>query len=56
MPISSGVISLSKLRERLVRSVKYMRGEVKPEQFYTRIGTSDPLKFVAKGAEVNDEE
>jgi len=47
MPLSSGVISVAELRARLFRSVRYMRGEVKPEQFYTKTGTSDPLKFVA---------
>lgn len=56
MPLSSGVISLSKLRERLVRSVKYMKGEVKPEQFYTRQGTTDPLKFVNKRGEGGEDE
>lgn len=47
MPIASGVISLSELRNRLVRSVRYMKGEIKPEQFYTTPGSNDPLKFVS---------
>jgi len=55
MPITSGVIALSELSQRLFRSVKYLRGEIKPEQFYMTKKTSDPLKFVADHKEGDDE-
>ncbi|MBU0767582.1 MAG: conjugal transfer protein TraF [Proteobacteria bacterium] len=50
MRISSGVISLSKLKLRLYRSIRMMKNEILPEQWGTydfEKGTGgDPLKFV----------
>lgn len=50
LPVSSGVISLSKLKKRLYRSIRYMQGKTTPEQWdlyeYERNSGHDPLKFV----------
>ena len=50
MRISSGVISLSKLKLRLYRSIRMMKNEILPEQWGTydfeKGKGGDPLRFV----------
>ncbi|NVM20254.1 MAG: conjugal transfer protein TraF [Desulfobacterales bacterium] len=50
MPISVGVISLRDLNARIYRSIKFLRGEVTPEQWFIyefeKNAGSDPLKFI----------
>jgi len=50
MPISVGVISLRELNARVYRSIKFLRGEVTPEQWFIyefeKNAGSDPLKPV----------
>lgn len=50
MPISSGIIDLSTIKERVVRAIRFLKGEVDPQQYYLKDfqkGTGmDPLKFL----------
>ena len=51
MPISVGVVSLRELNTRIYRSIKLLRGEVTPEQWFIyefeKNAGSDPLKFLS---------
>ncbi len=51
LPISSGVISMSDLKKRLYRSIRYMQGKISPEQWavyeFEKGSGHDPLKFVS---------
>ncbi len=51
LPISSGVISMSNLKKRLYRSIRYMQGKISPEQWalyeFEKQSGHDPLKFVS---------
>jgi conjugal transfer pilus assembly protein TraF len=49
VPISSGVVSMADLRKRLMRAIRYMRGETEPAQWFNEEGVTDPLKYVGKG-------
>jgi conjugal transfer pilus assembly protein TraF len=44
--ISSGVVSLAELQQRIIRAVQYLTGKNKPEQWFNESGLSDPLKFI----------
>ena len=50
MPISVGVISLRELNARIYRSIKFLRGQMTPEQWFIyefeKNAGSDPLKFI----------
>ena len=50
LPVSSGVISMSNLKKRLHRSIRYMQGKISPEQWalyeFEKQSGHDPLKFV----------
>ena len=46
IPISSGVISMAELNKRVMRAIRYLSGETKPEQWFNEIGVSDPLKNI----------
>jgi conjugal transfer pilus assembly protein TraF len=50
MPISVGVISLRELNARVYRSIKFLRGQMTPEQWFIyefeKNAGSDPLKFL----------
>ena len=50
LPVSSGVISMSNLKKRLYRSIRYMQGKISPEQWavyeFEKQSGHDPLKFV----------
>ncbi len=50
MPIATGVVSMEELRSRVYRTIRIMRGEVKPEQYntfdYEKGSGSDPLKYL----------
>ena len=50
LPVSSGVISMSDLKKRLYRSIRYMQGKISPEQWalyeFEKQTGHDPLKFV----------
>ena len=50
LPVSSGVISMSNLKKRLYRSIRYMQGKISPEQWalyeFEKKSGHDPLKFV----------
>ncbi len=50
LPVSSGVISMSNLKKRLYRSIRYMQGKISPEQWalyeFEKESGHDPLKFV----------
>ena len=56
MPISSGVISLSELKTKLYRSIKLMRGEITPQQWFLyefeKNKSADPLKYVGKNVQI----
>lgn len=49
MPVSVGVVSMSELSLRLYRTIRYMRGQIRPEQWfmheYERGKTNDVLTF-----------
>ncbi|MFZ5572890.1 MAG: conjugal transfer protein TraF [Thermodesulfobacteriota bacterium] len=51
LPVSSGVISMSDLKKRLYRSIRYMQGKISPEQWalyeFEKESGHDPLKFVS---------
>lgn len=51
LPISSGVISMSDLKKRLYRSIRYMQGKTSPEQWalyeFERQSGHDPLRFIS---------
>ena len=51
LPISSGVISMSNLKRRLYRSIRYMQGKISPEQWalyeFERQSGHDPLRFIS---------
>jgi conjugal transfer pilus assembly protein TraF len=49
VPISTGVVSMADLRKRLMRAIRYVRGETEPAQWFNEEGVTDPLKFVKKG-------
>lgn len=49
VPISKGVVSMADLRKRLMRAIRYARGETEPAQWFNEEGVPDPLKFVEKG-------
>ena len=50
MPVSVGVISLRELNARIYRSIKFLRGEMTPQQWFIyefeKNAGSDPLKFI----------
>ena len=48
MPISTGIINISQLKDRIKRAVLYMSGEKQPEEWFDDQGMFDPLKFVDK--------
>jgi len=52
MPISIGVISMSDLALKLYRSIRYMRGEITPQQWFMhdfeKGKSSDPLKYTSQ--------
>jgi conjugal transfer pilus assembly protein TraF len=52
MPISVGVISMSDLAQKLYRSIRFMRGEITPQQWFMhdfeKGKSSDPLKFTSQ--------
>ena len=56
MPISSGVISLSELKTKLYRSIKLMRGEITPQQWFLyefeKNKSADPLKYVGQNVQI----
>jgi len=56
MPISSGVISLSELKTKLYRSIRLMRGEITPQQWFLyefeKNKSADPLKYVGKNVQI----
>ena len=52
MPISVGVISMSDLALKLYRSIRYMRGEITPQQWFMhdfeKGKSNDPLKYTSQ--------
>ncbi|KJS02730.1 MAG: hypothetical protein VR65_04660 [Desulfobulbaceae bacterium BRH_c16a] len=48
IPLTSGIVTLPELRDRLIRSVRMLNGEIVPEQWYTNKRSTDPLKFIKK--------
>jgi conjugal transfer pilus assembly protein TraF len=52
MPISVGVISMADLAQKLYRSIRFMRGEITPQQWFMhdfeKGKSSDPLKFTSQ--------
>ena len=56
MPISTGVISLSELKTKLSRSIRLMRGEITPQQWFLykfeKNKSADPLKYVGKNVQI----
>ncbi|NTU73853.1 conjugal transfer protein TraF [Candidatus Roizmanbacteria bacterium] len=46
IPLTSGIVTLPELRDRLIRSVRMLNGEIVPEQWYTNKRSTDPLKFI----------
>ena len=48
IPLTSGIITLPELKERIFRSVRMLKGEIEPEQWYNNKRSSDPLKFIKK--------
>ncbi len=48
--VSAGVVSMTELKQRIYRSIRYMNGEISPEQWalydFEKDTGSDPLKFV----------
>ena len=50
MPISSGIIDLDTIKKRVARAIRFLKGEVAPQQYYLKDfqkGTgTDPLKFL----------
>ncbi len=56
MPISTGVISLSELKAKLYRSIRLMRGEITPQQWFLyefeKNKSADPLKYVGKNVQI----
>lgn len=48
IPLTSGIVTLPELRDRLIRSVRMLNGEIEPEQWYTNKRSTDPLKFIKK--------
>jgi conjugal transfer pilus assembly protein TraF len=52
MPISVGVISMSDLALKLYRSIRYMRGEIEPQQWFMhdfeKGKSNDPLKYTSQ--------
>lgn len=48
IPLTSGIVTLPELRDRLIRSVRMLNGEIAPEQWYTNKRSTDPLKFIKK--------
>lgn len=52
VPISAGVVTMPDLRERIMRAIRYVRGEIEPAQWYNNGNANgngmDPLKFVEK--------
>jgi conjugal transfer pilus assembly protein TraF len=55
VPISTGVVTMPDLRERIMRAIRYVRGEIEPPQWFNNGNGSDngkdPLKFVSQGNE-----
>jgi conjugal transfer pilus assembly protein TraF len=49
VPISSGVVAIADLEKRLMRAIRYVRGETEPAQWFNEEGVTDPLKYVGKG-------
>jgi conjugal transfer pilus assembly protein TraF len=51
MPLSAGVISMTDLKSRVYRSIRYMRGDANPEQWlmheYERDRGGDPLQHIS---------
>ena len=56
MPISTGVISLSELKSKLYRSIRLMRGEITPQQWFLyefeKNKSADPLQYVGKNVQI----
>ena len=48
IPLTSGIVTLPEFRDRLIRSVRMLNGEIEPEQWYTNKRSTDPLKFIKK--------
>jgi conjugal transfer pilus assembly protein TraF len=52
MPISVGVISMSDLAQKLYRSIRFMRGEITPQQWFMhdfeKGKSNDPLKYTSQ--------
>lgn len=55
VPISTGVVTMPDLRERVVRAIRYVRGEIEPAQWFNNSNGNDngndPLKLVKQGGE-----
>lgn len=49
IPISSGVVSIPDLEKRLMRAIRYVRGETEPAQWFNEEGVTDPLRYAGKG-------
>ncbi|MCP3922732.1 MAG: conjugal transfer protein TraF [Desulfobacterales bacterium] len=58
MPLSLGVIAMNTLTERLYRSIRYMNGDISPEQYVIhefKMGSgSDPLSFLNNSKKKKD--
>ena len=50
LPVSTGVISLEELKTKLYRSIRLMRGEISPQQWFIyefeKNKSTDPLKYI----------
>jgi len=57
LPISVGVISLRELTARIYRSIKFLRGEMSPEQWFMydfeKDSGGDPLKYISEKTSEN---
>jgi conjugal transfer pilus assembly protein TraF len=45
MPISSGVVGMQDLKKRIMRAIRYVRGETEPSQWFNEEGVTDPLEY-----------
>jgi conjugal transfer pilus assembly protein TraF len=48
IPISSGVVSMADLKKRLMRAIRYVRGETEAAQWFNEEGVTDPLEYAEK--------
>jgi len=55
--LSMGVISMSELKQRIYRSIRYIRGDITPEQWsvydFEKKSGADPLKFIHPDARLD---